>query len=411
MGENANHATALAELGDAYFQDPHAFHAELREESAARPILLPRGLKVWLVTRYDEARLALADPRLSKDFAGFLPLFERHQTGTREATRFDNSLVQHMLNSDPPTHTRLRKLVMKAFTPRRVEQLRPRIQQITDDLLDAVADRGETDLVEALAFPLPITVICEMLGIPLDDRDDFREWSNTLVAGNDPDAVEAAGTAMAGFLSTLVDTLRAHPGDDIFSALIHATDENDRLDQTELISMAFLLLVAGHETTVNLIATGVLNLLRHPEQLDKLRADRTLLPGAVEEFLRYEGPVNQATFRFTTEEVTLGDVTIPEGEFVLASLMSANRDERRFADGESFDITRAAGGHLAFGHGIHYCLGAPLARLEGEIAVGTLLDRYDIALTAEPETLRWRSSTLMRGLYTLPVSLSARGAR
>ncbi|MEU4803278.1 cytochrome P450 [Actinosynnema sp. NPDC023587] len=410
MGENTDHATALAELGEEYFQDPHAFHAHLREESAARPVLLPRGLKVWLVSRYDEGRLALADPRFSKDFAGFQPLFERHFTGT-EPTQFEQSLVKHMLNSDPPTHTRMRKLVTKAFTARRVEQLRPRVQQITDELLDAVAGRRETDLVEALALPLPITVICEMLGIPPEDRDDFRRWSTILVAGNEPHLVEAAGPAMAGYLNGLVDAKRADPGDDIFSALVHATDENDRLDQVELISMAFLLLVAGHETTVNLIATGVHSLLLHPEQLDKLRADRTLLPGAVEEFLRYEGPINQATFRFTTEEVTLGDVTIPAGEFVLVSLLSANRDENRFPDAGTFDITRPAGGHLAFGHGVHHCLGAPLARLEGEIAVGTLLDRYDIELAAPPETLRWRASTLMRGLHTLPVSLSPRGPR
>ncbi|MEV0681372.1 cytochrome P450 [Actinosynnema sp. NPDC050436] len=410
MGENTDTATLIA-LGEEYFHNPHALHAELREETAARQVLLPRGLKVWLVTRYDEARLALADPRFSKDIAGFRPLLERHHVGTNEPTRFDQSLVQHMLNSDPPTHTRLRKLVTKAFTARRVEQLRPRIREIADELLDAVAGRREADLIDALAFPLPLTVICEMLGVPPEDRADFRRWTDALVSGSDPQLIESTGAAMAGYLSALVDKVRADPGDDIFSALVHATDEDDRLDRTELISMAFLLLVAGHETTVNLIATGVHNLLRHPDQLAALRADRSLMPGAIEEFLRYEGPVNQATFRFTTEEVTLGDVTLPEGEFVLVSLMSANRDENRFPGGEAFDITRHAGGHLAFGHGIHHCLGAPLARLEGEIAVNALLDRYDIALAAEPDTLRWRTSTLMRGLYTLPVSLSARGPR
>ncbi|WP_433263681.1 cytochrome P450 family protein [Actinosynnema sp. CS-041913] len=408
MGENT---ITQEELGDEYFQDPHTFHAALREQSAAHQVVLPRGLKAWLVTRYEEARLVLADARFSKDYSQFEPLFDRHFVGEGERARFEQSLAQHMLNSDPPSHTRLRKLVTKAFTARRVERLRPRIQEITDELLDAVAGQPEVDLVEALAFPLPITVICEILDVPMDQRDDFRRWSNILLAGNEPAIIQEAGGAMAAFLSRMVDDKRANPGDDIFSALVHATEDDDRLDHTELISMAFLLLVAGHETTVNLIATGVLNLLRHPEQLEKLRADRSLLPGAVEEFLRYEGPVNQATFRFTTEAVTVGDVTIPEGEIVLASLISANRDDNRFPDGETFDITRPAGGHLAFGHGIHYCLGAPLARIEGEIAVGTLLDRYDIGLADEPETLRWRSSTLIRGLYTLPVSLSARGPR
>ncbi|RKT56858.1 cytochrome P450 family protein [Saccharothrix australiensis] len=408
MGEGA---TALEVLDDEYFQDPHRFHAELREQSAARQVVLHRGLKVWLVGRYDEARFVLADPRFSKEFSGFEELFDKHHVGEGDRARFDQSLVQHMLNSDPPNHTRLRKLVSKAFTARRVEQLRPRIQQITDELLDAVAGQAEVDLVDALAFPLPITVICELLDVPMDDRDDFRRWSNILVGGDEPAAVEEAGGAMAAFLSRLVEHKRANPGDDIFSALVHATDDNDRLDHTELVSMAFLLLIAGHETTVNLIANGVHNLLLHPEQLDKLRSDPTLLPGAIEEFLRYEGPVNQATFRYTTEDVVVGDVTIPAGEIVLASLIAANRDERRFPDAESFDITRPSGGHLAFGHGVHYCVGAPLARLEGQIAVGALLDRYDIGLAAAPETLRWRSSTLMRGLYTLPISLSARGSR
>ncbi|MBB5955748.1 cytochrome P450 [Saccharothrix tamanrassetensis] len=408
MGENT---IALEELGDEYFQDPHTFHAALREQSAARQVVLPRGLKVWLVTRYDDARLVLADPRFSKDHTRLAPLFDKHLAGQGDRVHVDQVLAQHMLNTDPPNHTRLRKLVTKAFTARRVDQLRPRIQQITDELLDEITGRPEVDLVDALAFPLPIKVISEMLGVPMDRRDDFRRWSNILVAGTEPPLIEEAGAAMAMFLADLVADKRDNPGDDFFSALVHATEDNDRLDHAELTSMAFLLLVAGHETTVNLIATGVYNLLRHPEQLAKLRADRTLLPGAVEEFLRYEGPVNQSTFRFTTEEVTVGEVTIPEGEFVLASLLSANRDENRFPDGETFDITRPAGGHLAFGHGIHYCLGAPLARIEGEIAIGTLLDRFDLGLAAEPETLRWRSSALMRALYTLPVSLSARGPR
>lgn len=408
MGERIE---GLEVLDEEYFADPHAFHARLRREAPATQVVLPRGAKAWLVTRYEEGRLALADPRFSKHFERFAEIIEKNQVQDVEAGVFDQSLAQHMLNMDPPHHTRLRKLVTKAFTARRIEQLRPRVQEITDGLLDEMARQGQVDLLDALAFPLPITVICEMLDVPMDERDDFRVWSNVLVTGGtNVKAIQEAGTQMAAYLSRLVEYKRENPGDDFFSELVHAREGSDVLDHVELVSMAFLLLVAGHETTVNLIATGVLNLLRHPEQLEKLRADRSLLPGAVEEFLRYEGPVNQATFRYATEDVRLGDVVIPKDSLVLVSLLSGNRDERRFPDADRFDITRPAGGHLAFGHGVHYCLGAPLARLEGEIAVGSLLDRFDLELAAEPETLRWRESTLMRGLYSLPVNLTPRGS-
>ncbi|GAA3840636.1 cytochrome P450 [Saccharothrix violaceirubra] len=408
MGETI---AGLERLGLEYFQDPHAFHARLREHEPATEVVLPRGLKVWLVTRYDEARMALGDARFSKDHRQFPDMVTRNHVGEAGPALFDQSLAAHMLNMDAPDHTRLRRLVTKAFTARRVEQLRPRVAQIADELLDGVADGATVDLIDAFAFPLPITVICEMLDVPGDERDDFREWSNVLVSGNDPEAMGQAGPAMAAYLGRLVQYKRDNPGDDFFSALVHASEDDDRLTEGELIAMAFLLLVAGHETTVNLISNGVLNLLRHPDQLAALRADRTLVPGAVEEFLRFQGPVNQATFRFTTEDVEMGNVTIPRHSVVMVSLLSANRDETRFPDADSFDITRPPGGHVAFGHGIHYCLGAPLARLEGEIAVGALLDRFDLALAAEPETLRWRESTLMHGLYSLPVSLTRRGAR
>ncbi|PSL58002.1 cytochrome P450 [Saccharothrix carnea] len=409
MGEKI---AGLDVLGEEYFADPHAYHARLREQAAATEIVLPRGTKAWLVTRYEEARVALADARFSKHFERFPEVMERNRVEGGDAPKFDESLVQHMLNMDPPHHTRLRKLVTKAFTARRVEQLRPRIQEITDGLLDEAAAKGEVDLVDALAFPLPITVICEMLDVPLDERDEFRVWSNVLVAGNgEPEQLQQAGAQMAGYLAKLVEHKRNAPGDDFFSALVQADEEGDRLDQLELIAMAFLLLVAGHETTVNLIGNGVYHLVRNPEQLAKLRADRTLLPGAVEEVLRFESPVNQATFRYTNDDVELGDVVIPKDSVVVVSLSGGNRDGARFAEPDRLDITRQAAGHLAFGHGIHYCLGAPLARMEGEIAIGTLLDRFDVALTAGPEELRWRAGTLIRGLEALPVSLSPRGAR
>ncbi|MGM1058106.1 cytochrome P450 family protein [Saccharothrix sp. Mg75] len=410
MGEKI---AGLEVLGEEYYADPHAFHARLREEGAATEIVTPRGSRAWLVTRYDEARVALADPRFSKDYEGFPEVVEKSRVVEGgDVVAFEEALSRHMLNMDPPDHTRLRKLVTKAFTARRVEQLRERVQEITDELLDAVPAGEPVDLVDALAFPLPITVICEMLDVPLDRRDEFREWSNVLVSGGvEPGDIEAAGKAMGAYLYQLVEHKRANPGDDFFSALIHADEDGDRLDHLELISMAFLLLVAGHETTVNLIANGVHHLLRHPDQLAALRADPSLLAGAVEEVLRFESPVNQATLRYTTDDVELGDVVIPGDSLVLVSLLSANRDSGRFPDADRFDITRPGGGHLAFGHGIHFCLGAPLARLEGQIAIGTLVDRFDVTPAADLDALPWRPGTLIRGLVRLPVNLTPRGPR
>jgi cytochrome P450 len=398
-------------LGDEYLQDPHAVHERLRNDGPVAELVLPRGLKVWVVTRYDEARTALSDARFSKNFEAGGDLFGKHLQPGAPRREFDQSFGSHMLNMDPPSHTRLRKLVNKAFTARRMEALRPRIQEITDRLLDEMAGKPEVDLLDALAFPLPITVICELLDVPLDQRDDFRVWSGTLLTDSTQEEVNQAAASMYAFLSGLIQAKRDDPGDDIFSALVHANEDDDRLNENELISMAFLLLVAGHETTVNLIGNGVLGLLRNPDQLAALRADRSLLPGAVEEFLRIDGPINLATFRYTSEEVELGGVTIPAGELVLVSLLGANRDPEKFPDPDRMDITRPTGGHLAFGHGVHFCLGAPLARLEGAIAIGSLLDRFDLDLAAEPATLRWRDSTLLHGLERFPVSLSVRGPR
>jgi cytochrome P450 len=311
-----------------------------------------------------------------------------------------------MLNSDPPDHTRLRRLVATAFTMRRVELMRPRIVEITDELLAGLAGREQVDLVDDFAFPLPVTVICELLGVPYADREDFRTWSTVLLSAGEIDAVVAAGKNMAAYLHELIAAKRADPVDDMLSALIQARDDGDRLDEAELVSMAFLLLVAGHETTVNLIANGTLALLQHPDQRAALRADPALLPGAIEEFLRYDGPISHATIRYTTEPVEIGGVTIPGGEFVVIALGSANRDDDRFADADRLDVTRPAGGHLAFGHGIHFCVGAPLARLEGQIAIGRLFDRFpDLALAVDANELRWRHSTLLRGLESLPVRL------
>jgi cytochrome P450 len=388
-----------------FMQDPYSLYAALRESAPVRRVEMPSHFYGWLVTRYADVRTALADPSVSKDFDGAVKLAERHRAEGVEPGEFAAELAAHMLNTDPPDHTRLRKLVNRAFTVRRVEALRPRIQQITADLLDSMS--GDVDLLSTLAFPLPMTVICEVLGVPDDDRDDFRRWSAVLLSAAPPEEMRAAGESMVAYLLHLITAKRANPADDLLTALIQASEDNDRLTEPELISMAFLLLVAGHETTVNLIGNGVLALLTHPAQLAALRADPSLLPSAVEEFLRYDSPVNLATLRYTTQPLTLGDNTIPEGEFLLISLGSANRDPARFPGADTLDITRAHSSHMAFGHGIHYCVGAPLARMEAETAIGSLLERFpNLRLAVEPGNLRYRHSPLLRGLEELPVSLT-----
>ena len=399
-------------LGDDYFQRPLAYFARMREEGPVTPVIMPDGGRAWLVTRYADVRAALADPRLHKDWAG--KLAPPDWVGD-DVTGF---LSMHLLNADPPDHTRLRRLVSKGFTPRRVAGLRPRVEAITASLLDGMAaraavlreagDDGAVDLLEAFAFPLPVTVICELLGIPAEDQDQFRAWSNVVVASSaEPGALRAAGEAMFWYFTKLVAAKRAQPADDMVSALIEARDSGDSLNERELISMLFLLLVAGHETTTNLIASGTLALLTNPAEMDRLRTDESLLPGAVEELLRYVNPLNHATERFTLEPVEIGGVTIPAREWVLCVTSSANMDPGRFPGADRLNVGRDASGHVAFGHGIHFCLGAPLARLEGEVAFGALLSRFpSLSLAADPETLRWRRSSLIHGLESLPVRLA-----
>ncbi len=391
-----------------YFQHPLDYFTRMREEGPVVPVVPPGGGPPWwMVTRYEDVRAALANPRLHKDWLGKLasPDFVPD-----EVTSY---LSVHLLNADPPAHTRLRKLVTRAFTARRVAGLRPRVEAISAALLDAVEVRlkaGEDtiDLIEAFAFPLPVTVICELLGVPVRDQAQFREWSDVIVASEpEPGAVHTAGIAMFRYFTDLVAAKRAGPADDLVSALVEASESSESgesLSQNELIAMLFLLMVAGHETTTNLIASGVLALLANPAELARLRSDPALLPGAVEELLRYANPLNHATERFTLEPLEIGGVTIPARSWVICVTSSANRDPAHFADAGQLDVGRDAGGHVAFGHGIHYCLGAPLARLEGEVAFGALLARFpSIALAADPATLRWRPSSLIHGLESLPV--------
>jgi cytochrome P450 len=397
----------IVEVTEDFSQDAHLFAELLRAGGPVRRVRLPpRGLVCYLVTGFAEARALLADPRLRKNSQGIRELYE-----AKVPEALQNGLGQdlnwHMLNSDLPDHTRLRKLVNKAFTGRTVARLRPRVEEITAELLDALAGQERADLMPSFAAPLPITVICELLGVREEDRTEFSGWSRTLLnAALRLEEMQHAAQSMFAYLTGLIAQKRAEPAEDLLSDLVHASDDGDSLSEPELVSTAFLLLVAGHETTVNLIANGVLALLREPEQLARLRAEPQLMPGAVEEFLRFDGPIHLATMRFTAEPVEVGEVTIPAGEFVLVSLLGANRDAERFPEPDRLDITRVAGGHLAFGHGIHYCVGAPLARLEAEIALGGLLARFpDLALDAKPDELVYRQSSLVHGLEALPVRL------
>jgi cytochrome P450 len=393
----------LADL--AFHNDPHPFYAQWRQTGPVRPVVLPGGFGGWLVTSYEDARQALTDPRLSQAIQP--PQVNDPippQVNDPIPPDIGAAIGYHMLAVDPPDHTRLRRLVSAAFTARRIEALRPRIEQITDELLDAMAGREQVDLIDALAFPLPIQVICELLGIPSQDRDSFRSWSNTLVGGEALRVqLPAAMTALVSYVRALIADRRQHPGDDLLSGLIAVRDQADRLSEDELSSMVFLLLIAGHETTVNLIGNGSYLLLSHRERWERLRADPELLPAAIEEFLRYESPVETATFRITTEAMEIGGVIVPAGEIVVVSLLSANRDEKRFPDAAELRLDRPQNSHMAFGHGIHYCLGAPLARLEAKVAFSKLLARFPGLRLATDEEPSWRPGLLLRGHQALPV--------
>ncbi|WEH38851.1 cytochrome P450 [Streptomyces sp. NBC_01218] len=389
----------LGALGEDFTRDPYPVYAALRARGPVHRVVIPDGTPAWLVVGYEAGRELLADQRLSKDWANASPLLGAHQV----------SAGRTMLSSDAPDHTRLRTLVSREFTPRRIQQLAPRIQRMADELLDAMLAEPDrrTDLVDALSFPLPMAVICELLGVPTMDRQSFREWSNTALSSTDAEERRTAVASMNAYIAALLDDKRKDPGTDLMSALIHTADEEgDRLSGNELAGMAWLLLVAGHETTVNLISNGVLHLLTHPDQLAALRDRPGLLGNAVEEILRYDGPVETPTYRFTTAPLTVGSTVIPGGgELVLVAMADANRDPARFEGADRFDITRDARGHVAFGHGIHYCLGAPLARVEARAAIGSLLARCpDLRLDTDPELLTWRTGMLIRGPERLPVA-------
>lgn len=384
--------------------NPHPTYALMREHDPIYRATGPSGAPFWIITRYDDVATVLKDPRFIKNARKNLPPEQAQRYVSLESDPVWDVVNNLMLDQDPPDHTRLRNLVHKAFTPRRVRDLQPRIQQITRELLDAMTNKTQGDLIEDFAFPLPVTVIAEMLGVHSDKREQFRHWTQVVLFTTDWRSTQISLMEFVQYVNELIEERRKEDKGDILSALVHAEEAGDSLDHMELLSMVFLLLVAGHETTVNLIGNGTLTLLKHPQQLQHLRANPDLLPSAIEEMLRYESPVDIPTWRYTSQPVELGGVTIPAGEVVLPSLISANRDERAFAQPHHFDIQRSPNPHLAFGSGIHYCLGAPLARMEGQIALRGLLERFpELRLEADPTTLAWNQSLLIHGLKALPV--------
>ena len=410
VGSNTIVAPNLA--SPRFKADPYPFYARLRVEAPVWRTTLPDKRAAWLVTRYEDVVRVLKDDTFAKDKLNAMDPEQRAKTPW--VPGFLKPLERNMLDLDDPDHTRLRSLVSKAFTPRLIERLRGRIETLCEKLLDAMerkgARRGSIDLVADYALPLPATVIAELLGVPAEDHARFHRWSNRLVSvssGRDMLRALPAALAFTRYLRKLIDRRRAAPRDDLITALVQAEEAGDKLTEDELLAMAFLLLVAGHETTVNLIASGTLALLEHPEQAGALRNNPSLAKPAVEELLRYTSPVEMATERYPRDEVEIEGTTIPRGELVLAVLGSANRDERYFEAADILDLARDPNRQLAFGWGgVHHCLGAPLARMEGQIAISAFLRRFPEArLAVAPESLRWRRGLFLRGLKRLPLAL------
>ena len=376
--------------------DPYSIYTRLRE---AGPVHHDESLGLWFLTRYSDCAILLKDSH-----------FSAQRTQVERYQEMGQDVPRSILGLDPPDHTRLRGLVMKAFTPRVVERLKPRIQELVDGLLDHAAEAGTIELVEEFAYPLPVTVIAEMMGVPVEDRDRFQAWSRVLAASLDPiqpggrlEETEAARIALTEFFRGIIQERRRQPQDDLISALVAAEERGDMFNETELLVMCNLLLIAGHETTVNLISNGTLALLRHPEQLERWRAGEVSDETAVEELLRFDGPV-QMTGRIPTIEVEFAGHRIPALEPVIGFVASANHDPDTFADPDRLDLGRQPNQHFAFGRGIHFCLGAPLARLEGQIALGSLVRRFPtLRLVGEPE---WRDQVVLRGLERLPVAVA-----
>ncbi|MEU6285183.1 cytochrome P450 [Streptomyces sp. NPDC047028] len=385
----------------AFLRDPYPAYAALRSRCPVQQVPTGSGgHSSYLVTGFEEARDALADPRLSKNTAAFF-------AGKESGRRIHPAVAHTMLATDPPQHTRLRRLVTGSFTTRAVDELRPFIARTTDALLDRWPAGGPVDLVAELAVPLPVIVICELLGVPEPDRAEVRRWSGELFASGAPAVIDAASHSLADYMTGLIADKRSRPGNALLDRLIAARDGDDRLSEEELVSLGVLLLVAGHETTTNFLGNAVLSLLLHPAELQRLRQHPDEIPSALDELLRYDSPVSSATFRFTTEAVTLGGTHIPAGKPVLVAIGAANRDPARWPAPDTLDLDRSPAGHLSFGHGIHRCVGAPLAKAEADIALRKLLTRFpDLRLAVSTEHLVWRRTRLVRGLTALPVLAS-----
>jgi cytochrome P450 len=396
------------DITDATFKaNPFPFYAQLRSEAPVFPVTLPTRQRAWLVTRYDDVLHVLKDERFAKN--------RRNAMTAEQLKKFPwippmlKPFEQNMLDLDSLDHTRLRALVHKAFTPRLVEQMRDQIQALTSELLERAEANGSMDLVADFALPLPLTIIGRILGVPVKDNQKFHRWTRTFVsAGTSRNLLPLLSSIIrfTWYLKKLIKERRAHPKDDLITALVQARDGGNQLSNDETLAMIFLLLIAGHETTVNLIGSGMLALLEHPDQLAKLRHEPELIKTALEELLRFVCPVEMATERYAREDITLAGITIPRGEMVLAVIGSANRDPNHFEHPDELDITRKNNRHLSFGQGAHYCLGAPLARLEGQIAISTLIERMpNLRLSIPADQVRWRGGFLLRGLEALPVSL------
>jgi cytochrome P450 len=385
-----------------FLADPYPTYHRLRAEDPVHHS--PLGF--WVLTRYEDVASVLRDPRFIKEPLAAL-------VAARFGAEVPRGVGLSMLDRDPPDHTRLRGLVSKAFTPRVVEGLRPRIQQIVDGLIARAQSVGSMDLIEEFAYPIPVNVICEMMGVPVKDHERFKGWSLDIARGLDsiwlppdsevPRRSAAARHAISDYFRELIAERRASPRGDLLSALIAAEEAGDKLNEEELLATCILILIAGHETTVNLIGNGVLALLRHPDELRRLRQTPGLITSAVEELLRFDGPV-QRTARVASDDATIGGRTIRKGDMVMPFIGAADRDPAQFPDPDRLDLSRGDNRHIAFGWGIHFCLGAPLARVEGQIAIETLvrqLPRLEL-VTESPE---YRQSLTLRGLKALPVKL------